>query len=57
MAISFVTRHLVDVMVRMLVLNEIDHGFKPWLGQIKDYQIDICWFSAKYATLRNKSKN
>jgi hypothetical protein len=57
MAISFVTRHLVDVMVRMLALNEIDHGFKPQLGQIKDYQIGICWFSAKYATLRNKSKN
>jgi hypothetical protein len=41
-------------MVSMLV---VDRGFDPRSGQTKDYQIGICCFSAKHATLRRKSKD
>ena len=34
-----------------------DCGFKPWLGQSKDYRIGICCFSAKHEALRSKSKD
>ena len=37
-----------DVMVSMLALSEVDHGFES--------QIGICCFSAKQTTLRRKSK-
>ena len=42
------------IMVSMLV---VDRGFDPRSGQTKDYQIGICCFSAKHATLRRKSKD
>jgi hypothetical protein len=45
------------VMVSVLALSAVDHGFKPWSGQTKDYKIGICCFSAKYAALRRKSKD
>ena len=45
------------VMVSVLALSAVDHGFKPWLGQIKDYKIGIRCFSAKHAALRRKSKD
>ena len=32
-------------------------GFQPQLVQTKDYNIDICHFCAKHATLRSKSKD
>ena len=35
----------------------VDHGFKPRLGQTKDYKIGICCFSAKHTPLRRKSKD
>jgi hypothetical protein len=38
-------------------LSVVDRGFDPWSGQTKDYQIGICCFSAKHATLRRKSKD
>ena len=44
-------------MVSMLALSVVDRGFDPWSGQTKDYQIGICCFSAKHATLRRKSKD
>jgi hypothetical protein len=44
-------------MVNVLVSSAVDRGFKPRLGQTKDYQIGICCFSAKHATLRRKSKD
>ena len=43
-------------MVSMLSSSAVDCGFKPQLGQIKDYKIGICCFSAKHAALRRKSK-
>jgi hypothetical protein len=45
------------VMVGMLTSSAVDRGFKPWLGQTKDYKIGICCFSAKHAALRRKSKD
>jgi hypothetical protein len=44
-------------MVSVLALSAVDRGFEPQLGQTKDYQIDICFFSAKHAALRSKSKD
>jgi hypothetical protein len=45
-------------MVSMLVSSVVDHGFKPRSGQIKDYEISICCFSAKQSTVsRTKSKD
>jgi hypothetical protein len=35
----------------------VDRGFEHRLGQTKNYQIDICCFSAKHAALRRKSKD
>jgi hypothetical protein len=40
-------------MVSMFASIEIDRGFKPWLGQTKDYKIDICCFSAKGFSRKN----
>ena len=37
--------------------SEVDRGFEPRLGQTEDYKIGICWFSAKHAALRSKSKD
>jgi hypothetical protein len=36
---------------------KIDPGFKPCLGQTKDYKIGIHCISAKHATSRSKSKD
>jgi len=35
----------------VLALGAVDRRFEPWLGQTKDYKIDICCFSAKRAAL------
>ena len=43
-------------MVRMLASSAVDH-LHPQSGQIKDYKIGICCFSAKHAALRRKSKD
>ena len=45
------------VMVSVLASSVVDRGFEPRSGQTKDYQIGICCFSAKHATLRRKSKD
>jgi hypothetical protein len=44
-------------MVSVLASSVVDRGFEPWSGQIKDYEISICCFSAKLAALRRKSKD
>jgi hypothetical protein len=46
-----------SVMVRVLVSSAVDCGFQPRSGQTKDYIIGICFFSAKHAALRRKSKD
>ena len=45
------------VMVSVIASSVVDRGFEPWSGQIKDYKIGICCFSAKNAALRSKSKD
>ena len=42
-------------MVSVLTSSAVDCGFEPWSGQIKDYEIGICCFSAKHAALRRKN--
>ena len=42
------------VMVSVLASGTLDLGFVHRSGQTKDY--NICYFSAKYATLGRKSK-
>ena len=49
--------HIGGIMVSVLASSAIDHGFKPWSGQTKDYKIGICCFSAKHAALWRKSKD
>jgi hypothetical protein len=44
-------------MVSVLTSSVVDSGFKPRSGQIKDYAIGICCFSAKHAALRKKIKD
>ena len=49
--------HICGVMVSVLVSSAVDRGFKPRLGQTKDYKIGIYCFSAKHTALRRKSKD
>ena len=44
-----------SVMVSVLASSAIDCGYEPRSGQIKEYKIGICCFSAKNAALRRKS--
>jgi hypothetical protein len=37
--------------------NAVGCGFEPRSGQTKNYEISICSFSTKHATLRRKSKD
>ena len=39
----------------VLASSAVDHGFKPRSGQTKDYNIDICCFSAKHEGVRAKT--
>ena len=43
-------------MVRVLISSAIDCGLEPQLGQTKDYEIGICFFSTKHATLGERTK-
>ena len=45
------------VMVSVLTPSAVDRGFEPRSGHKKDHQIGICYFSAKHAALRRKSKD
>ena len=44
-------------MVNVLASSAVYRGFEAWSGRTKDYEIGICCFSAKHATLRRKSKH
>ena len=44
-------------MVSVLASSAVNRGFEPRSGQIKDYEIGICCFSAKHAALKKKSKD
>jgi len=43
-------------MVNFLVSSVVDRRFELRSGQIKDYKIGICCFSAKDAAIRRKAK-
>ena len=43
-------------MVSVLDTSAVNRGFEPLSVQIKDYEIDICCFSAKLAALSRKIK-
>ena len=45
------------VMVIVLAPSAVDRGFDPRSGQVKDYTIGICYFSANHAVLKRKSKD
>ena len=44
-------------MISMLASSVVDRGFEHRSGKTKEYKIDICYFSAKHAALRRKSKD
>ena len=44
------------VMASVLATSVVDRGIEPRSGQIKNYKIGICCFSAKHAALRKKEK-
>jgi hypothetical protein len=44
------------VMVSILASGAVDRGFKLWAGLTKNYNIGICWFSARHTTLNSKGK-
>jgi len=41
----------------MLTSCAVEHGFKLWSGQTKEYKIGICCFLAKHAALRRKRED
>ena len=44
-------------MVIVLASSAVDRGFEPRSGYTKDYEIGICYLSAKHTALRRKSKD
>jgi hypothetical protein len=44
-------------MVSVVISSVVDRGFEPRSSQVKDYTIGICYFSAKHAVLKRKSKD
>jgi hypothetical protein len=45
------------VMVSVLASSAVDREFEPRFGKTKDYEIGICYISAKRAALKRKSKD
>ena len=48
---------IVVVMGSVFASSVVGRGFEPRLSQTKDYELGICCFSDKHATLRRKSKD
>ena len=44
-------------MVSMLATSAGYRGFEPRSGQIKYYEISICWFSTNHGALKRKKKD
>ena len=57
MEFQYYMNRIGGVMVSMLASSAVDRGFETRSDQSEDYTIDICWFSAKHATLRRKGKD
>ena len=45
------------VVVSVLASSEVDRGFEPRSDQTKDYNIGMCYLSAKHAALCRKNKD
>ena len=43
------------IMVNVLALSAVDRGFEPRSGKARGYNIGMCCFSAKHASLRVKT--
>jgi hypothetical protein len=56
MVLNFIFNRIGGVMVSVLVSSRVDRGFEPRTGQIKNYKIGICYFSATHAAVRRKIK-
>ena len=56
MYINLVNR-IGGVLLGVLASSAVDRGLEPRSGQAKNYDVGICWFSAKQAVLRRKSKD
>ena len=54
--LKYYLNRIGGVMVSVLASNAVDRGFEPWSGQTKDSNIDICCFSAKHATIKEKEQ-
>ena len=55
---SYTKRNRIGgVMVNVFASRKVDCGFESLSGQTKDYIIDMCCFSAIYATLMSKIKD
>ena len=44
-------------MVSVFASSVVDRGFEPRSGQTNDYEIGICYFSAKHAALMRNIKD
>jgi hypothetical protein len=44
-------------MVSVGTSSAVDRGFEPQSGETKDYKSGICYFTARHAALRRKSKD
>ena len=52
----FYVNSIGGVIISMLTSSVVDRGFEPLSGQTKNKKNGICWFSARHAILRRKSK-
>jgi len=53
---SLTTHRIGDVIVSVVASRAVDRWFEHQSGHTKDYEIDICCFSAKHKSLRRTSK-
>ena len=56
MICQVVSLTLLYILISVIFWNAVDHAFDPW-SEIKDYEIDICCFSAEQTTLKTKIKD
>ena len=50
----YIVEHIVGVMVSVLASSAVYHRLETRSGQIKNYEIGMCCFSAKYTEIRRK---
>jgi hypothetical protein len=52
----WVKNRIGGVIVSVLAMGAVNHGFEPRSGQAKDYNIGICCLSAKHASFKRKQR-